>query len=124
MSHISKIEIQISDLFALKKACKRLGIEFREGQRRFVWFSGEETCDHAIRVPGAKFEVGLRFTGSHYELLWDSWSGGGLKESLGEDAGRLKQAYATERVRAEARRKRYRVKEKRTKNGIRLEVYP
>jgi hypothetical protein len=122
MSHISKIELEINDLAALKKACKRLGLTFCENQSQFVWFNGKESCHHAIRVPGAKYEVGLRKTGKAYEVLWDDWSGGGLQQKLGQGAGLLKQAYATERVKAEARRKRYRVREKQTEQGIRLEV--
>lgn len=33
MSHISKIELVVNDLAALKEACQNLGFEFREGQR-------------------------------------------------------------------------------------------
>ncbi len=33
MSHVSKIELEIKDLEALKAACQRLGVKFREGQK-------------------------------------------------------------------------------------------
>lgn len=124
MSHISKIQMQINNLGALKAACKRLGINFKQGQTSFQWFNGHEVCDHAIQVPGANYEVGLRKSGQNYELLWDDWHSGGLGDKLGKDAGLLKQAYGVERVKAEAKRKRYRVREKKTKTGIRLEVFP
>ena len=74
MSHISKIELVIKDLEALKTACKRMGFEFREGQKTYQWYgrwvgdspmpegvTEEELgkCNHAIHVPGAKYEIGL-----------------------------------------------------------------
>jgi hypothetical protein len=43
-----------------------------------------------------------------------------LEEKLGENAGLLKQAYAVERVRSEARRKNYHFIEQKTPQGIRL----
>jgi hypothetical protein len=124
MSHISKIELQINDLEALKAACKRLGLIFKQGQTSFTWYNGKEHCDHAIQVPGANYEVGLTKSGQSYELMWDDWHSGGLVDRLNKDAGLLKQAYGVARVKAEARRKRYRVRETRTKTGIRLEVVP
>ena len=32
MSHVSKVDMEILDLDALKKACADCGLEFREGQ--------------------------------------------------------------------------------------------
>ncbi len=36
MSHVSKIELEIKDLEALKAACQRLGFKFREGQKQLA----------------------------------------------------------------------------------------
>jgi hypothetical protein len=62
-------------------------------------------CDHAIQVPGAKYEIGIVRKGKSYILLWDSWVKGGLEKHIGKDAGKLKQIYAVEKIRLEARKK-------------------
>ena len=65
MSHISKIEIEIQSLADLKEACRELGLEFRENQKTYRCYgatneeTGEGTCDHAIKVPKAKYEIGI-----------------------------------------------------------------
>ncbi len=67
-------------------------------------------CDHAIRVPGATYEVGVVKTTTGYELRYDHWNAGGLLMPLGgPKAERLVQAYATETVKRSARKLRYRV---------------
>ena len=75
LSHISKIELEIKDLEALKKACNHLGFQFRENQKHYLWYGKwvgtqplpegitEENelgkCDHAVHIPSASFEVGV-----------------------------------------------------------------
>ena len=135
MSHVAKIELEITDLDALKAACQRLGLEFRCGKRTYTWYGeymGDHPlpeglsvqdlgkCDHAIHVPGASYEVGVVKRNGRYLLLWDFWHAGGLEHVLGRNAGRLKQAYAIERTRREALRKGYRITESKTQNGLRL----
>ena len=53
-------------------------------------------CNHAIRVPGCEYEVGVICRDDRYVLFWDSWRAGGLEKqtALGKNACRLKQAYA------------------------------
>lgn len=120
MSHISKIELVIKDLDALQRACTRLDLQFLNNKKMFSWYNGSHPCDHAIRVPNASYEVGVVRNKDNYELLWDDWSNGGLQQRLGTGAGLLKQAYAIERVRTEARRKNLHFTEQRQENGIRL----
>lgn len=135
MSHVAKIELEINDLDALKAACQRLGLEFCCGQTTYRWygeFVGDHPlpegltvqdlgrCDHAIRVPGASYELGVLKRNGKYLLLWDFWGEGGLERVLGRNAGKLKQAYAIERTRREAMRKGYRITESKTRNGVRL----
>lgn len=125
MSHISTIELEVRDLEALKRAAQALGLEFVAGQRTYRWygrhigdyplpqgFTKEDLgkCDHAIRIPGndRAYEIGVvrrRDGRPGYVLLWDFWSGGfGLQEKVGENANRLKQAYACEAAKAAALR--------------------
>ena len=137
MSHISKIELEIRDLEALKEACKCLGFNFMTNQKYYIWYGkwvgnqplpegiSEEDlgkCDHAIQIPAAVFEIGVVRRGNGYILLWDSWIGGGLQKHIGKDAEILKQTYAVESVKREARKKGYRLTEKKMKHGIRLSL--
>ena len=135
MSHISKIELVIHSLDDLKEACRKLGFEFVEGQKSYRWYGrwvGDTPmpeginvedlgkCDHAIRIPGCLYEIGVVKQNDRYILLWDYYSVGGLSEKIGPNAGRLKQAYTVARVTKEARRKGYRVMEKKTEQGVRM----
>ncbi len=131
MSHISKIEVEIQSLEDLKAACEQLGFQFRENQKTHKWYGTNKEsennteidlgkCDHAIKVPGAKYEIGIVKKDKHYNLLWDSYYTGGLEEKIGKDAGILKQAYSVQRIKREARIKGYRVTQKKVTNGIRL----
>ena len=135
MSHISRIELEIKDLQSLKEACKRLGFEFCDNQQSYQWYGrwvGDSPlpegitedqlgrCDHAIKVPGAQYEVGVVRKGQSYILLYDEWIKGGLKAKLGVNAGLLKQAYTIETLRKEARQKNYRFHETKMKKQIRV----
>ena len=135
MSHISRIELEIKDLSSLKEACKRLGFEFSDNQQSYQWYGrwvGDSPlpegitedqlgrCDHAIKVPGAQYEVGVVRKGQSYILLYDEWIKGGLKAKLGVNAGLLKQAYTIETLRKEARQKNYRFHETKMKQQIRV----
>lgn len=117
------MRIEVRDLEALDAACKRLGFAFRRGQKTYQWYGrwvndyheedaaykhGVATgdygkCDHAIHVPGCKYEVGVlaHNDGSH-SLIWD-FIDHQLAEALGgQTAARLAQAYAVEAAKLEA----------------------
>jgi hypothetical protein len=136
MSHVSRIELQIDSLDCLQRACAFLGLTFVKNQKTYKWYGRlvspdstalpegitEEdlgTCNHAIQVPEAEYEIGVVKRNGMYLLLCDFWDSR-LKQRIGENGGRLKQAYAMERTKLEARRKRYTVREQKIDNGIRL----
>ena len=135
MSHVSKIKLTINSLDALKSACQRLQLQFMENQQTYKWYGryvGDAPlpegvqiedlgkCHHAIKVPGAQYEIGVVKKKDSYELLWDSWHSGGLEAKIGPNAGLLKQAYAIERIKIESRLKGYQLIEQKTNQGIRL----
>ena len=137
MSHMARIQLEVKDLSAMERACKRLGFKLIRGQKTYAWYGkfmndtelpdGLDvtklgTCEHAISVPGAKYEVGLikARSGSGYELIWDYWCDGGLVPKIGKDAGKLKQAYTIEKAKMECIRKGYSVREKNIDGKIQL----
>ena len=145
MSHIVTIEPELYDPAAIRAACKRVGWELVEGRQTFRWYGryvgdyrvwekrlrdlGIEPedygkCDHAIRVPGAKYEIGLVRRGDQLIPLWDTYRPGGLGQVTAENGmNGFLQAYAIEKAKLEARRKGHRVTERKQPNGdIKLTV--
>lgn len=137
MSHLVKIELEINDLSVLKKTCQRLGLKFMQDQKQYTWFGqwvGDSPmpegvkledlgkCDHAIKVPGCKYEIGVVKKNNTYGLIWDYWYTGGLEEKIGKGGGLLKQGYAIEKAKMEATKKGYSVRELRTQTGVQLRI--
>jgi len=122
MSHISKIELEVKDLATLRQACNRLGLKIIEGKSTFKWYGQEDCrCDHAIQVPGTTYEIGVIRTCNLYELQCDYYDPA-IGKAIGTSGGLLRQAYAVERTKTEARRKGHNIIEERTDSGIRLHV--
>jgi len=121
MSHISKIELEVRDLGVLAQACERLGLELQRDRTTFKWYGQQGTCDHRIRVPKADYEIGIRAKDGQYELVCDFFDRE-LAKALGPQGGLLKQAYAVEKTRLEARRKGYSVLEQPIETGLRLRI--
>ena len=117
MSHISKIELEVRDLGILSQACKRLGLNLIRGQQTFKWYSKDSPCDHAIKVPGANYEIGVINNIGSYELSCDFYDSN-IEKAIGRKGGLLKQAYAVEKTKIEARKKGYSVMERQTDTGI------
>jgi len=125
MSHVTTIDPhEHYDIPALKQMCKNQGWEWLEGQKTYKWFGKhvgdyplptgftvEEmgTCDHAIRVPGANYEIGVVQKNGQWKPIYDFWDGS-LKRKLcadqsGENAGLLKQAYGVAKAQMACRQK-------------------
>jgi hypothetical protein len=121
MSHISKIELEVRDFGILGQACERMGLGLIRGQRRFRWYGKDAACDHAIRVPGAEYEIGVINKDGLYELNCDFYDRT-IEKVIGRQGGLLRQAYAVEKAKTEARKKGYSVLERQTDSGIRVQV--
>jgi hypothetical protein len=129
MSHVAKIDLVISDLDCLEKACAECGLILNRGQTNYRWYgswqndySAEDAaykhgikpedygkCSHAISVPGnsSAYEVGVvkNPDGEGWVLIWDFYSGGhGLQQLLGgpKDANKLLTSYSKEVILAKA----------------------
>lgn len=134
MSHVATIKIEINDLVALVAACRRIGCTLVMDQRNYAWYgrhvgdyplpqgfaaSDLGHCEHAIKVPGADYEIGVvtrRDGRPGYTLIWDFW-GGQLERQLGPGAQKLIQAYGIEAATRAARRQGYHVTEVKQPNG-------
>lgn len=121
MSHISKIELEVTDVSVLSQACKRLGLTLIRGRQTFKWYGRDMQCNHAIQIPGADYEIGIIEKQARFELSCDFFDRN-LKKAIGAAGGLLKQAYAIEKATIEARKKGYRIIEKKNESGIRLRI--
>jgi hypothetical protein len=122
MSHVTTIDLEIKDLEALKAACNRLGFAYLSDVKQYRAYYGYQKCDHCIRIPEARFEVGIQTQGGKSTLLWDNYYTGRLEEKLGIGAGLLKQAYAAEVTTRAARRAGYSVYERQDEGRIALTI--
>jgi len=138
MSHVVPIQLEIKDLKALETACKNLGFELIKNQKTYAWFGkwigdyaladGMDVkdlgnCDHAIRVPGARYEIGVKRSGKGFKLEYDFWGSGGLEEKVGKDGLPIKIAYTIEATKNVVKKNRHRlVSQKRMDDRTRLTI--
>jgi len=113
MSHITKVGAKIGrkDLQFLKKACKAFNAQFVEGQTTFESYYGKNKCNHAIKVSGASYEIGVVQNGDHFELQMDNYSSGRLSDKVGNNAGDLLQRMSAEKAKHLAQRNEWSVRE-------------
>lgn len=111
MSHVANIMTKgiAFDLDIIKELCIRQGWQFMEGQKTFRWygrFMGDAPvaegmsvkdygkCNHAIRIPGCNYEIGLRQTyDGKWNVVADFWRSGGLSKFLGDQGEIFSQLY-------------------------------
>jgi hypothetical protein len=100
MSHISTISTEglEFELETIKRLCQRQRWEFLENQTSHAWYGRERAaCDHAIRIPGCNYELGLKMSDSgKYIAVADFWEKGGLQAALGEQGEVFRQLYLQE----------------------------
>lgn len=129
MSHVTQMELVVTDLDILRSNAEECGMEMIE-TGTYKWygrhvgdypipegFTQEDLgkCSYALRVKGNPnaYEVGVikNPNGDGYVLLWDFWQDGfGLKDAIGSDGHRLTQGYQADVVVKQARREGFRVK--------------
>jgi hypothetical protein len=143
MSHVTKMNLIITNLDALKQAAGELGLYFRE-QDTYRWyghfvgdyplpagFAKEDLgkCTYAMGIEGDKhaYEVGVvkRKDGKGWDMMHDFYMGGyGLVDVIGDDGTNLKTGYTKTLTVNEARKNGFRVKERRNEhNQVELTLF-
>src|ERR1039458_8209022 len=136
MSHLVSIKTELRDIEAVKRACKDLGLVFKENQRTIRWYGrfladydGEDaafklgidpkdygTCSHAIEVPGSNYDIGLirNPATNGYRIYFDFYGshGAAIQAEIGHNGEKLLQYYAAAKVSMEAKLKGYLVQRK------------
>ena len=144
MSHLTTMNVSITDLGALADAADDLGMVM-ERASSFKWYGRHVgdyplpagftvddlgQCEYRLKLkpdhpnlrPGlAPYEVGVcrrRDGKPGYVLLWDFWNGGyGLRDTVGEDGNRLRQGYSAAVTRRTLTAQGFMVREKTQADG-------
>lgn len=139
MSHVTTIAIEIRDLDALEAAARELGATLVRDQKTYTWY-GQHVgdyplpkgitkeqlgkCDHAIKVPGVNYEIGVvKLPNGNYTLVYDFYGRYGANDGMkllqrfGEGCQKLVQSYAVHKAMIEARKRGHTVTKKVLPNG-------
>ena len=116
MSHVTKVECQITDLDALAQALSKFpGTALVRGKNKFRMYGSEsQNCVHAITIPGTQYEIGLRWKTSPgkpedgFEPACD-FSGGSITRTFGSQLMSLRNEYSAVVAENTLRRRGYRV---------------
>jgi len=116
MSHVSKIEIEEKyDFNIIKQMCLDNKWKFCQGQTQFKQYYGSTDCLHAIKIPGADYEIGvIKDEEGEWQLVLDEYMSGGLANVR----ARLKQSYGIATAKVTAKKNRYRFYERKSPVGI------
>jgi len=95
MSHTRPINRDEAwELEVLKKMCEMTpSFHFMEGQKTYKAYYGPQPCEHAIRVDGCSYEIGITGQSGNLEVQCDLYHAGGLNKALGNSNGLLNQYY-------------------------------
>ena len=110
MSHTVNMKIDLRDVAALEKACKRLNVAFDKEEKNVKLFSSTEK-GMSVQLDGWKYPVVIQSDGS---VKADNYNGSwGKQEKLTE----LQAFYGLEKAKIEAMRKGYTTMESVDKEG-------
>lgn len=141
MSHVTNIDIEISDLTALEKAVAEMGGTFIREKKNYTWYGRHVgdyplpegftkdmlgKCEHAIGLKDTTYEIGVvrnPAKPNKYTLLYDFWGPGEkLKTHFGDGLKKLKQMYGVHAATLAAKKKGYLVARKQVGNTIKLQI--
>lgn len=136
MSHVTDIKCTLDDIPAVKEVCKELGLVFCENQQTYKWYGSHVgdyplpegftvadlgKCQHAIKVPGCDWEIGIAQprNAKGLRLVFDFWGPGqALSKALGgNDAREFVARYEAVRAEAACRKAGYRTTREKAQHG-------
>jgi len=71
MSHTATIKVEFTDREVLKAVCRRLGMQFWEGQHTVRLYSSTEEADFSIQLPGWNYPIAIKGN----SIKWDNYNG-------------------------------------------------
>lgn len=143
MSHVTAIELEVTDLDSIEKAAEECGLKLVRDQTTFKWYGqwvndynspdaaykqgidpkDYGKCDHALVIPGAgtsQYEIGLvkNKDGPGYKIAYDFYgTGQNLKKLIGEAGEKIKQSYVKHKTIKELAKKGFKLTKTENKDG-------
>jgi len=116
MSHITTINTKFKNMLSLEKAVSRLGFSMAERSKetKYSKYTRFHNASYFVSVPEARTPVGVIVNkDGSISLETDFYDSDGavLREKCGSGFNKVKQMYAVEEAKAEARKKGYSVYE-------------
>lgn len=129
MSHITTVDVQVTDVAVLYKVCQQFGLHLDDKKKTYRTYGGvTNSCEACIYDPDneSAYEIGLVKKGDHYTVNYDDWRGGkGMMEKVGKGCGRLMQRYSIETAKKQARKLGWSYSEVKQEDGsIHLQCMP
>lgn len=115
MSHWVEKKTNFTDIEALKDACNMLGIQLVQNAKARGWSGNTIKADYVIKLKGS-YDVALIRKGEHWDIRAD-WYDGSVKNAIGKDGNKLKQAYTAAATVKVARAQGHPVEMQRIENG-------
>jgi hypothetical protein len=109
MSHFSKIQVEITDLEALRAAVARMGFEVIENAECRYYY-GTQQKEIVIKLPG-KYDAALEKDPEGKYMLTADFYGGHVEKYIGEKGAFLLQLYTVEKAKIEGRKRGFAVTE-------------
>lgn len=141
MSHVTSIDIEVSDITALEAAVREMGGTFLRNKKTYAWYGTSVgdyplpagftkdmlgKCEHAVGLAGTEYEIGVVRNPAKpktYTLLYDFWGPGAkLKAHFGDGLKGLKQMYGVHAATLAAKKKGYLVSRKQVNGTIKLQI--
>ena len=94
MSHITPLtRVEGWDLAVLERMCQENGWEFLRGKKTFRWYGRDGKCDHAIRIPGCRYEIGINVNDKNEVSVGLDFFDSQLANAVGEKGWKFEMEY-------------------------------
>ena len=109
MSHFTKVSTKINDLNALNNALASMNLRL-EHNRPCRYYFGEETRENVAKLPGP-YDVAFEKNADGTYAIDADFYRGSVESVIGSNGSILMRAYAIEKLKIEASKKRYSIRE-------------
>ena len=109
MSHFTKVSTKINDLMALENALEAIGLKL-EHNVPCRYYYGSQKRENVARLPGLNsYDIAFEKNADGTYSIDADFYNGSVEKMIGADGSRFLKRYALEKVKIEARKKRYSV---------------